>query len=73
MQINFYFQRTPSKFSLDAVPTPQQPANTHALCSEQTHSSRVNLCWAKALNYVVKEKKMPILWAKQQTDLHRTI
>lgn len=55
MQINFYFQRTPSKFLLDAVPTPEQPASVHALCSEQTHSSRVSLCWGKALNYVMKK------------------
>lgn len=70
MQINFYFQRTPSKFLLDAVPTPEQPANMYALCSEQTHGSRVNLCRAKALNYVVKKNANSLGQAANRAALH---
>lgn len=71
MQINVCFQRTPSKFLLDAVPTPEQPASGHALCSEQTQSSGVSLCSAETLNSVMKKNANS--WAKQQIDLHEAV
>lgn len=69
MQINFYFQRTPSKFLLDVVPPSEQPASVHALCSEQAWSSGVNLCSAKAFNYVMRKNASSLGQAADRSAL----
>lgn len=51
LQIRFYFQKTPSKFLLNACPAPRDPGQHTSPPVQSAHS----LCPTRALNYVMKK------------------